>query len=81
MAEFCLDCYNKLNGTHYGEGAVKLDYDLCEGCGEWKLTIAYFHPWAGSLGRCRGGRKETALFQDLKASIKRRKGQRMGTEG
>ena len=28
MAEFCLDCYNKLNETNFGEGTVELDYDL-----------------------------------------------------
>lgn len=73
MAEFCLDCYNKLHGTHYGEGAVKLGCDFCEGCGEWKPTIAYFYPWAESLDLFKGSRKETTLFQDLKAWIKRKK--------
>lgn len=75
MAEFCLDCYNKLHGTHYGEGAVKLDYDLCEGCGEWKLTIAGFYPWAefSDESYARMTRKEPTLFQDLKALVKWRK--------
>lgn len=73
MAEFCLDCYNKLHGTHYGEGAVKLDYDLCEGCGEWKLTIVSFYPWAESLDMYKGPRRENTLFQALKALIKKRK--------
>ena len=41
MAEFCLDCYNKLNGTNYRECDVTLDedLDLCEGCGEWKPCV------------------------------------------
>lgn len=75
MAEFCLDCYNKLHGTHYGEGAVELDYDLCEGCGKWKLTIVDFYPWASfpqeSLPQtpCR----ETNFLQDLKTLLKKRK--------
>ena len=76
MAEFCLDCFNELHGTNYGDGAVKLDYDLCEGCGEWKLTIVDFYPWAltpDGSPRIRTPRKETTFFQDLKALIKKRK--------
>lgn len=36
MAEFCLDCWNKLNGGDLTERDVVLsrEYDLCEGCGE-----------------------------------------------
>ena len=39
MAEFCLDCWNKLNGTHYTPDQVWLEEDLCEGCGEWKPVV------------------------------------------
>lgn len=42
MAEFCLDCYNKLNDTNYSEAQVKLEMDLCEGCGEWKPVVVWF---------------------------------------
>lgn len=34
MAEFCLDCMNKLDGTHLTEADVILEEDLCEGCGQ-----------------------------------------------
>ena len=41
MAEFCLDCWNKINGTDDGEKKyiISEDFDLCEGCGEWKHVI------------------------------------------
>ena len=41
MAEFCLDCWNKLNATDATEKDYVLsgDLDLCEGCGEWKPVI------------------------------------------
>ncbi len=43
MAEFCLDCWNKLNGTKLTEYDVVLsgedDKDLCEGCGQWKQVV------------------------------------------
>ena len=42
MAEFCLKCYNKLNGTHYTKGDVIEDYDLCESCGAYKKCIVQF---------------------------------------
>jgi hypothetical protein len=76
MAEFCLDCYNKLNETNFGEGTVELDYDLCEGCGEWKLTIVYFYPWVRYPypSEPKIPRKETSFFQDLKTLIRKRKG-------
>lgn len=39
MAEFCVDCWNDLNGTHYTENELWLEDDLCEGCGEVKPCI------------------------------------------
>lgn len=43
MAEFCLDCLNKLENTHCTERDYILsdedDLDLCEGCGEWKRVV------------------------------------------
>ena len=38
-AEFCLDCWNEMNGTHYTPEQVVLEEDLCEGCGEWKPVV------------------------------------------
>ena len=42
MAEYCLECFNKLCGTHYTKRQVVIDYkelDLCESCGELKPCI------------------------------------------
>lgn len=41
MAEFCLDCWNKMNEREDSEKKYILskDFDLCEGCGEWKPVI------------------------------------------
>jgi len=41
MAEFCVDCWNKLNGkkgnpTKY---VLSKEVDLCEGCGKYKRVI------------------------------------------
>ena len=42
MAEFCLDCYNRLHGTHLTEREVSTEWDLCEGCGSWKPVVISF---------------------------------------
>lgn len=41
MAEFCLDCWNKMNESKDNEKKYILsdDLDLCEGCREWKPII------------------------------------------
>ncbi len=41
MAEFCLECHNKLTGDDLLECEVALDrnLDLCGGCGCYKHTI------------------------------------------
>jgi len=41
MAEFCLDCWNKINGTHLTEEDAVLsdDLDFCEECEEMKPVI------------------------------------------
>ncbi len=41
MAEFCLDCLNRINGTNESEEkyVISRDLDLCEGCGEWKSVV------------------------------------------
>ena len=43
MAEFCLECFNKLANANYTERDFILpdedDLDLCEGCGEWKRVV------------------------------------------
>lgn len=47
MAEFCLDCFNQLNGTDYTEADVWVDYsewDICEGCGEFRPCVVELRP-------------------------------------
>ena len=41
MAEFCLGCWNKINGTNDDKRKyiISKDLDLCEECGEWKNVI------------------------------------------
>lgn len=41
MAEFCLDCWNRLNKEKLTERDVILsrEYDLCEGCGEFRRVV------------------------------------------
>lgn len=41
MAEFCLECYKRINGMADGERRYILskDLDLCEGCGKWKPVV------------------------------------------
>lgn len=42
MAEFCLDCWNRMNGFHRTERDYLLtdEYELCEGCGQFRPVIA-----------------------------------------
>jgi hypothetical protein len=44
MAEFCLDCFNDLNGTDYSNKEVWLANDFCEGCGKWKPCVLDLKP-------------------------------------
>lgn len=41
MAEFCLDCWNELNGTNDPKSKyiISKDLDFCEGCRKWKKVI------------------------------------------
>ncbi len=41
MAEFCLECWSKLNERNYTEGDYLLseELDLCEECGQFKRVI------------------------------------------
>ncbi len=41
MAEFCLECWNKLNKTNDPEDKYILsdEPDFCEGCGKWTRAI------------------------------------------
>ena len=44
MAEFCLKCFNELNGSDYTASEVWLEDDFCEGCGEWKPCVFELRP-------------------------------------
>lgn len=41
MAEFCLECFNKINETNDDECKYIMsdDLDLCEECGKWKKVV------------------------------------------
>lgn len=41
MAEFCLECWNRINGSNDSKRKYILskDLDFCEGCGEYKSVI------------------------------------------
>lgn len=41
MAEFCLDCFNKMEKANLKKRHVVLssEEDLCEGCGEYKKVV------------------------------------------
>ncbi len=41
MAEFCLDCWRKMNKGREDNTKYMLskELDLCEGCGEWRHVI------------------------------------------
>ena len=39
MAEFCLECLNRIHGTDFKDNEVTLQDDLCEECGEIKLCV------------------------------------------
>ena len=41
MAEFYLDCWNRINETNHSKDRyiISEDLDLCEGCGEKKQVI------------------------------------------
>lgn len=41
MAEFCLDCWNRIVGTKDppGKYIISREPDLCEECGQWKPVI------------------------------------------
>lgn len=44
MAEFCLDCFNRMNDTNYTEKEVWLEEDFCEGCAALKPCIMQLRP-------------------------------------
>ncbi len=41
MAEFCLDCWNRMNRAHWTERDYVLsrERDLCEGCGKFCRVV------------------------------------------
>jgi len=60
MAEFCLDCLNKLEGTDFTEDEVVLMDDLCEGCGKIvPCVVSYRFPlWTPKYKR----KKDTGFW-------------------
>ena len=48
MAEFCLECWNKINGTRDSAWRYVLSWeeDLCEECTQWKRVIIAERHWS-----------------------------------
>lgn len=48
MAEFCLECWNKINETHDSKYRYVLSWekDLCEECGQYKHVIVVERFWS-----------------------------------
>lgn len=44
MAEFCLKCFNEMNGTNYQANEVWLEEDFCEGCADWRPCVVELRP-------------------------------------
>jgi hypothetical protein len=55
MAEFCLDCWNKMNNSSLTNIDVKISkyLDLCEGCGEIKNVIIFYEKFGTIKNICR----------------------------
>lgn len=55
MAEFCLECWKRMNRDKDDKRKYILskDLDLCEGCGEWKsVIIAEYESYYDYKTRC-----------------------------
>ena len=48
MAEFCLDCWNKINETNNSKWRYVLSWnkELCEECGQYKRIIIVERVWS-----------------------------------
>ena len=48
MAEFCLECWNKINETHDTKYRYALSWkkEFCEECGEYKRVIVVERLWS-----------------------------------
>ena len=44
MAEFCLECFNKIWNRNLSENQVSLSNDFCEECGQYKPCVMKVHP-------------------------------------
>lgn len=51
MAEFCLNCFNKMENANLKKRHVVLssEEDLCEGCGEYKRVVMRLRWWAPNI--------------------------------
>ncbi len=49
MAEFCLNCLNKLDGTNLTEADVILMNDLCEECGKVAPCVVRYRSLLGKI--------------------------------
>ncbi len=57
MAEYCLRCLNKMDGTHLSEKDVILLDDFCEGCGQVvPCVVRYRSPLEKIIWKLRYGK-------------------------
>lgn len=49
MADFCLDCFNRVNESDYKREDVILEYGLCEECGQYKKVVVDLRPPYGLI--------------------------------
>lgn len=42
MADFCLECFNKIHGTYYTRDEVIEEWGICEECREYKDCVVDF---------------------------------------
>lgn len=62
MAEFCLECWNKINETQdsHWRYLLSLSKDLCEECGQYKRVIIKELLWS------RAERRITEVIEDFR---------------
>lgn len=61
MAEYCLECWNKLNGFQKTErdSILSDEYDLCEGCGRLCCVIVRERTFRKLYGRRNKKRRQS----------------------
>ena len=75
MAEFCIDCENKMGAGTFEPihpGNVVTDWDYCEGCGRWTQCIVCYEPWYHGPRRLDETRPDGPSLSALVDNLRRR---------